>query len=95
METLTLEVAVPKDLFSALGLSRPQAAEQLKEFSILGLYRERRISAGKAAELLDLSLSEFARLLARKETPYFDYSPEDLATEFRAANVWKQPDDTA
>jgi predicted HTH domain antitoxin len=95
METLTLEVAVPKDLFAVLGLSRPQAAEQLKEFSILGLYRERRISAGKAAEMLELNLSEFVRLLARKEVPYFDYSPEDFAGELCTVAAWKQKDGTA
>ncbi len=93
METMTLEVAVPKDLFAALGLSRPQAAEQLKEFTVLGLYRERRISAGKAAELLGLNLGEFVRLLARKEVPYFDYSTEELTAEFRAAAAWKREDD--
>lgn len=95
MEILTLEVAVPKDLFAALGVSRPQAAEQLKEFSIVGLYREQRISAGKAAELLGLNLGEFVRLLARKEVPYFDYSAEDLATELRTVAAWKPKDDAA
>lgn len=90
MEMMTLEVSVPRDLFLALGSSRGRAAEQLKEFSVLGLYQERRISAGKAAELLDLSKAEFARLLAMKEMFYLDYTSEELATEFETVDQWKQ-----
>ncbi|MBE2232243.1 MAG: UPF0175 family protein [Anaerolinea sp.] len=82
MEIMTLEVTVPKDLYAALGFSRARAAEQLKEFSVLGLYQERRISAGKAAEMLNMHKAEFIRLLARAGVPYFDYTGEELANEF-------------
>jgi len=44
---------------------------------------------------LGLNLGEFVRLLARKEVPYFDYSAEDLATEFRTVAAWKLKDDAA
>ena len=91
MEMMTLEVTVPKDLHAALGFSRVRAAEQLKEFSVLGLYQERRISAGKAAEMLDMHKAEFIRLLARVGIPYFDYTAEELADEFRAVDQWGQP----
>jgi len=90
METTVLEVAIPKDLFSMLGFSRDRAAEAIKEFSVLGLYLERRISAGKAAELMGLRKSEFVRLLARKGVPYFDYSEEELEEEFRTFDEWQQ-----
>jgi len=93
LDTLTLEVSVPKDLFAALGFSRSYAAEQVKEFTVVGLYRERRISAGKAAEMLGLHLGEFVRLLARKDVPYFDYSDEELAGELGAVAAWKREDD--
>ena len=90
MEMMTLEVSVPKDLFVALGFTQAQAVEQLKEFSIVGLYQERRISAGKAAELLNLTKAEFVRLLASKNVSYFDYTPEELAAESRAIDDWEQ-----
>jgi hypothetical protein len=70
MDTLTLEVALPSDLFAMLGYSKPRAAEAVREFSVLGLYQERRISTGKAAELLGIGKREFARLLARKGIVY-------------------------
>lgn len=90
METMTLEIAVPKDLFRILGFSKAKAAEAIREFSVLGLYLERRISSGKAAELLGMRKREFIRLLARKGIPYFEYTGEELEEEFRTFDEWKQ-----
>ncbi|OIO93977.1 MAG: hypothetical protein AUK03_07425 [Anaerolineae bacterium CG2_30_64_16] len=93
MDTLTLEVALPRDLFAMLGHSKPSAAEAMREFSVLGLYQERRISVGKAAELLGMGKREFVRLLARKGIAYFDYSQEELADEFQTVDECrKRPD---
>ncbi|HSN75006.1 MAG TPA: UPF0175 family protein [Anaerolineae bacterium] len=90
MEMMTLEVPLSSDLFLALGSSRARAVEQVKEFSVLGLYQERRVSAGKAAELLGLTKAEFARLLAHKGHPYLDYTVEELAGEFQAVDAWER-----
>ena len=90
METMVLEVTLSKDLYSRLGFSRGEAEEAIKEFSVLGLYLEHRISAGKAAELLGIRKREFMRLMARKGISYFDYSDEELENEFRAADEWKK-----
>jgi len=90
METVVLEIAIPKELFSMLGFSKPMAAEAITEFSVLGLYLERRISAGKAAELLGIRNREFVRLLARRGIPYFDYTDEEMEEEFRTVDEWKQ-----
>ena len=90
METITLEIVVSQDLLAMLGFSKSRAAEAVKEFSVLGLYLERRISAGKAAELLSMGKREFIRLLARKGIPYFDYTDEELEEEFRTFDEWKR-----
>ncbi len=37
METMTLEIAVPEDLLSILGLSKVRAVEAIKEFSTVRL----------------------------------------------------------
>jgi predicted HTH domain antitoxin len=75
-------VTLSKDLLALLGRSKPRAAEAVREFSVLGLYQERRISAGKAAELLGMDKLEFVRLLARKAIAYFDYSDQELSLNF-------------
>lgn len=90
METMVVEVTLPKDLFAMLGYSRSRAEEAIKEFSVLGLYLEQRISAGKAAELLGVRKREFVRLLSRRGIPYFDYTDEELDEEFRTVDEWKR-----
>ena len=90
METMVVEVTLSKDLFEMLGYSKSRAEEAIKEFSVLGLYLEQRISAGKAAELLGVRKREFVRLLARRGIPYFDYADEELDEEFRTVDAWKR-----
>ena len=95
METMVLEVPLSKDLFSMLGFSKAEAVESLKEFSVLGLYLERKISAGRAAELMDIGKREFIRLLARKGIPYFDYTAEELEQESQTVDEWKRENASA
>jgi predicted HTH domain antitoxin len=95
VETMVLEVTLSKDLYSRLGFSEGEAGEAMKEFSVLGLFLEHKISAGKAAELLGVRKREFIRLMARKGIPYLDYSDEELEKEFRAADEWKRDDRAA
>jgi predicted HTH domain antitoxin len=95
VETMVLEVTLSKDLYSRLGFSKKEAEEAIKEFSVLGLYLEHKVSAGKAAELLGIRKREFIRLMARKGIPYFDYSDRELENEFRAVDEWKEDDRAA
>ena len=95
METMVLEVPLSKDPFSMLGSSKAEVVESLKEFSILGLYLERRISAGKAANLMGISKREFVRRLARRGIPYFDYTVEELEGEFLSVGDWKRENSSA
>lgn len=90
METMVLEVTLSKDLYSRLGFSQREAEEAIKEFSVLGLYLEHKISAGKAAELLGIRKREFIRLMARKGIPYFDYGDRELENEFQAVDEWQE-----
>jgi predicted HTH domain antitoxin len=90
MDTTTLQVTLPKDFLALLG-SPPQAAEAVKEFAILGLYQEGRISGGKAAELLGLTQRGFLALLARKGINYFHLTPEEWAEEVATVKAWNTP----
>jgi predicted HTH domain antitoxin len=88
VDTMVQELTLSKDLVSRLGFSKREAEEAIKEFSVLGLYLEHKISAGKAAELLGIRKRGFIRLLARKGIPYFDYSEDELEQAFRASDEW-------
>ena len=88
MSKVTLELDVPSELLAMLGRTKSSVAEAVTTFSILGLYLERNISSGKAAELMGIHKSEFIRLLAHKGVPYFDYQDEELDEEFHAVSEW-------
>jgi predicted HTH domain antitoxin len=82
-----LQIALPKDFLALLG-AQPQAGEIAKEFIVLGLYQEGRISGGKAAEFLGLTKSGFVALLARKGIDYFRLTPDEWAEEEAVIKAW-------
>lgn len=85
-DMLTLPINLPREFVALLG-TEPQASEAAKEFIVLGLYQEGRISGGKAAELLGLNKRGFVALLARKGIDYFRQTPEEWAEEVETLNT--------
>ena len=61
----------------------PDAAAS--ELIVLELYRQRRISRGKAAELLDEPLAKFLDRAANANIAYFDLTPDELKQEVESA----------
>ena len=86
-DNATLQIVFPKDLLALLG-AQPQAAETAKEFVILGLYQESRISGGKAAEPLGLTRRGFVSLLARKGMDYFRLALDEWTEEAATVKAW-------
>jgi predicted HTH domain antitoxin len=58
-----------------------------REFIVLGMYQEGRISGGKAAELLGLTKQGFISLLARKGLDYFRLAPDEWADKVETVKV--------
>lgn len=85
--TATLQVVFPQDLLMLLG-TQTQASETVREFVILGLYQEGRISGGRAAELLGLTKRGFVSLLVRKGIDYFHLTVDEWAEEAAAVKAW-------
>lgn len=82
-----LQVSLPKDILPLLG-NQSQAGETAREFILLGLYQEGRISGGKVAELLGLNKSGFVALLARRDINYFHLNSEEWNEEVNTAKNW-------
>ena len=82
-----LQIALPNDILALLG-NKSQAGEIAREFVLLGLYQEGRISGGKAAELLGLTKHGFVTLLARRDMDYFRLTPEEWDEEADIARKW-------
>ena len=79
-DDLTLPITLPREFIALLG-APAQASEAAREYVILGLFQEARISGGKAAELLGLTRRGFIALLARKGVPYFRMDPQEWEAE--------------
>ena len=89
-DTLTFPVTLPREFVTLLG-APTQAAEIAREYILLGLYLEGRISGGKAAELLGLTRRGFVSLLARKGIDYFRLTPDEWAEEVTLVDAWSTP----
>lgn len=86
-QTMTLRLEFPTDLATLLGV-QAQATELAKEYIVLGLYQENRISGGKAAELLGVTRRGFVALLARRGIDYFRLTPDEWAEEVDTVKAW-------
>lgn len=86
-DMFTLQIALPDDFATLLGAPN-QAGPAVKEYIVLGLFQEDRISGGKAAELLGLTRLGFIALLARKGIPYFRLTSDEWAKEVAIVKAW-------
>ena len=78
-------MTVPIPEFAAEYGLRPEEIERrLKEWLVLSLYTEERISTGKAAKLMGISRLAFIDLLSRWGIAYLDMDSDDLASDLKA-----------
>ena len=87
METVSLQVNLPSDLLSLLRLSQRQMEQEVQQWAALELFRSRKISAGKAAQVAGLSLAEFMELTRQHDIAWVDYTENELETELREARA--------
>jgi len=69
-------IQIPDELVQLLGPDE-RLSQTLTEVVVLELFREHRISAGKAAELLGCSYREFLDLLHTKNIPMMTTLPRE------------------
>jgi predicted HTH domain antitoxin len=80
-----VNILLKEDLTEVLkDLNRP-IEESARELIVLELYREHKISIGKAAGLLEMDLLDFIRYSSSVGIPYMDLPPEQLDKDFAKA----------
>jgi len=84
MERIKAELELPRDLLGALHVTEEELGSELKLLIVLELFREEKISSGKAAAVAGLSKSEFIDELDRHGIPYFTETPEELEAQMEA-----------
>jgi hypothetical protein len=78
-----IRVRFDKDLLPLLGDSPEEIERHALEMIILELYRRHTISAGRAAQLLDMEKFAFIRWSGELGIPYLDMTPEEWQEELR------------
>ena len=79
METVNVEL--PSALLRAANLEGSNLSQEAARLLALELYREDKVSLGRAAELCQTPLASFMDFVAKHGVPPLRYSFEDLETE--------------
>ena len=87
METVPLEL--PSALVKAANLEERNLSEEAARLLALELYREDKVSLGRAAELCRTPLAAFMEFAAKHGVPPLRYSYEDLEEEARSTDHLK------
>ena len=68
MQAVTMEITIPKALLSS-GLRTEQAQKEIEKWLVISLFREGRISSGKAGSLLGVGRRGFLSFWIGKGLP--------------------------
>ncbi len=77
-DTIKLSLEFPQSLVEGLWIDEATASAEMKEAVVLDLFRQKRISIRKGAELLGLSYRAFLALLSRRQVPIADCEVEEI-----------------
>ena len=80
----TVEVRLPADLVTAAGLDTASLSEDTARLLALELFREDKVSLGRAAELCATPLAGFMDFIAQHGVPPLRYTFDDLDEERRS-----------
>jgi predicted HTH domain antitoxin len=87
METVRIEL--PSALLEAANLEESNLSKETARLLALELYREDKVSLGRAAELCQTPLAAFMDFAAKHGVPPLRYSHEDLEDERRSVTRCK------
>lgn len=79
MRTVTVEIS--EELAQVLRMINKPIGQTVRELIVLELYRERKVSAGKSAELLGIGLLDFIQRASAAGIASFDMTDQEFARE--------------
>jgi predicted HTH domain antitoxin len=85
----TVDVKLPSELLKAANLEGGSLSQEAGRLLALELYREDRVSLGRAAELCQTPVAAFMDFAAQHGVPPLRYSFEDLEEERQTADRLK------
>src|SRR5215468_2363611 len=78
----SIEILVPEEIINLLG-SEDAVRKEAREAFIFDLVQRGKVSKGKAAELLGISLWDLPDLIAQYQLPWFSSSQKELARDLQ------------
>ena len=85
----TVNIQLPSDLLRAANLEEGDLSKEAARLLTVELYREGKVSLGRAAELCQTPLAAFMDFAAKHGVPPLRYSLEDLEEERRSTDSVK------
>jgi predicted HTH domain antitoxin len=85
----TVDVKLPSELLRVANLEEGSLSQEAARLLALELYREDRVSLGRAAELCQTPVAAFMDFAAKHGVPPLRYSFEDLEEERQTADRLK------
>ena len=82
----TVNVKLPSELLRAANLEEQNLSAEAARLLALELYREDKVSLGRAAELCETPVAAFMDFAAKHGVPPLRYSYEDLEEERQTAD---------
>lgn len=82
----TVNVKLPSELLRVANLEERNLSEEAARLLALELYREDKVSLGRAAELCQTPVAAFMDFAAKHSVPPLRYSFEDLEEERQTAD---------
>jgi len=82
----TVHVELPSALLKAANLEESDLSQEAARLLALELYRERKVSLGRAAELCQTPLAAFMDFVAKHGLPPLRYGVDDLEEERRSSD---------
>lgn len=81
MDTVTVSVELPRDVFSALRQDPPHFVREMRLAASIKWYEMRQISQSKAAEIAGVSRAEFLDALTRFDVSPFQSDIDEIVSE--------------
>lgn len=82
MQTLTVSLNLPASICAATGLDEQELSQFAVEAFAVELYRQRRVSLGKAAEIAGIGLADMTAVLAKHDV-HLPYDADDAQADWQ------------
>ena len=81
MNTRTISIDFPSDIFLALNETESEIKQQIKILMAVRLYKLEKLTIGKAAQIAGLSRLQFETILSENEVPISNLTIDDVISD--------------